>query len=351
MTTCAAYREYHSSVEPALTLYAVFAPAPRRAPLLLSMHGWHGNVKSGHRDNVAPPTTQEFFGIAPEMRGRGDSAGKPDVNGWELQDAVDALGAAARMFPDLADTASIPRLTGGSGGGGNVLGIVGKFPDLFAAAVCECGISDYALFFAQDSVGEFRDEMEGAGWIGGNPQTRPEAYLSRGGRVTAMNLLVPLLLFHGEKDRRVPVAHPRLYVEAARRHGRAHLVRAVYFPEAGLPGHYDGATPTDMALRDQEVTAHLRTHTTAPALPSAGRMVVAGYLRTRAFELELESVDHVALLEYDLARDRFQLRAPTCRTARLRRPEQVSERPVSCSALSLQDFCREAAVPYPIGGM
>ena len=48
---------------------------------------------------------------------------------------------------------------GGSGGGGNGFSIIGKFPDLFCSALILCGISDYAEWFKQDEIGEFRDEM------------------------------------------------------------------------------------------------------------------------------------------------------------------------------------------------
>ncbi|MCX7824871.1 MAG: prolyl oligopeptidase family serine peptidase [Verrucomicrobiae bacterium] len=199
------YRAYPSSQDPSPKLYANFIKPDQPRPILLSMHGWHGQAKRKHADNVETVTSQPWFVIEPDMRGRGDSTGKPDANGWELQDAVDAVEFAKKEYAPLIATPECVYLTGGSGGGGNVLGLVGKFPDYFCAAVCECGISDYGLWFEHDRKGEFRDELEGKGWIGGTPRTNPEAYASRGGLTTVSNLLTPLAITHGELDPRCPV--------------------------------------------------------------------------------------------------------------------------------------------------
>ncbi|MEI6423608.1 MAG: prolyl oligopeptidase family serine peptidase [Lentisphaerota bacterium] len=300
----ASYKSYDSSVDPALNLHARFAPLTQPAPLLLWMHGWHGNIKSGHKDNVTPPDEETFFKVQPEMRGRGDSGGKPDANGWELQDAVDALAAARKHYPNaVADLA--PRLHGGSGGGGNVLGILGKFPDLFSSAVCECGISDYALWYSHDTVGEFRDEMKDAGWIGGDPLTNPEAYLSRGGRTTAKNLLTPLLMLHGTADKRVPFEQAEAYMDALRNNGKSQLVRLQEFPGVGAPDHFSDMTEEMNKLRKKLIAEHHLRNSQAPRLPESGEFVVAGYLKTSRFEVSLESVDQVALLHYDLPRQNF----------------------------------------------
>ena len=340
----AVYTEYASSIDAGLRLHARCAPLARPAPLLLQMHGWHGNVKVGHTDNVAPPADATRFRVDPEMRGRGDSGGWPDANGWELADAVDALDAARRLFPGAVSDAP-PHLHGGSGGGGNVLGILGKFPDLFASAVCECGISDYALWYADDAKGEFRDELRDAGWVGGDPHTNPEAYLARGGRTTAMNLHTPLLIVHGEVDPRVPFAQADVYVAAVARHGRADLVDLLSLPGVGHPGHYGGITDDMEARRVTAMAAHHDGHDDAPELPQAGQLVVAGFLRTRRFEVRLDGIDHVALLAYDLTAGTFRLRAPSCRQAVVTVDD--SARCIPCEPVSLAQLCAELNIPDP----
>lgn len=346
MSVSSEYIAYASSVEPGLTLYGRFFPAAGAAPVLIHMHGWHGTVKTTHPDNVTPAHINRFCMAQPEMRGRGDSAGKPDANGWEMQDAVDMIEAVARLFPESVDAAVTPRLLGGSGGGGNVLGLVGKFPDLFASAVCECGISDYALWYAHDSVGEFRDELEGAGWVGGSPKTRPEAYLARGGRTTAMNLMTPLLIVHGCADPRVPVEQAQAYLDAARDHGRQPLVESMLFPGVGHPGHYGGLDAAGAARRDQAIGRHLHQFTQPPKLPERGTLVVAGFLRTRRFAVQLPSVDHVALLDYDLAKGSFALSAPTSREGQVALPGKPPFA-VRCKPMALSALCERIKVPMP----
>lgn len=342
----AAYREYPSGVTAGLRLFASFAPLDHAAPLLLSMHGWHGNIKSGHKDNVTPPADEIYFTVQPEMRGRGDSGAKPDANGRELQDAVDALKAARDLYPQAVAEVP-PRLHGGSGGGGNVLGILGKFPDLFASAVCECGISDYALWYAHDAVGEFRDEMRDAGWIGGDPHRNPEAYLSRGGRTTARNLLTPLLLVHGTADNRVPFEQAEAYVDALRRNGKGDLARLQEFPGVGVPGHFGGMTEEMDKLRRKRIAEHHLLNSLTPRLSASGEFVVAGYLRTSRFEAELETVDQVALLRYDLLSRTFTFQAPSCKQARVRLAGEPQWQSVCCQTIALADLCNAIGVPDP----
>jgi fermentation-respiration switch protein FrsA (DUF1100 family) len=346
MTPAAHYHAYASTHQPGLMLYTVSLPAPGPAPLLLRMHGWHGSVKAYHPDNVDSAIAGTFNEIHPEMRGRGDSAGHPDANGWELHDAVDALAAHAARFPATVAPGQPPLLWGGSGGGGNVLGLLGKFPDTFAVAVAECGMSDYGLWFADDHRGEFRDEMAGANWIGGTPWERPEAYLSRGGRTTALNLLTPLLLIHGEEDRRVPCAQTRAYVAACRHHQRERLLSVLTFPGVGDPGHFSNLDAAGAQRRQAAIASHLLPPHRAPRLPARGRLVVAGYLVTAAFRVTLEAIDQVALLEYDLAAERFALLAPSSRTATVEAPGAPA-RTVACAPLPLADLCHELGVPNP----
>ncbi|MDP3072884.1 MAG: alpha/beta fold hydrolase [Opitutaceae bacterium] len=322
------YREYPGNVDPKLRLFARFECAAPTGVLLVNMHGWHGGVKKPHTDDVPDPLAKNYFVISPEMRGRGDATGQPDCNGWELQDVVDAVEFARRHYRDRIVSPEIVFLSGGSGGGGNVFALLGKFPDTFAAARAYYGISDYALWHTFDSKGEFRDELEGIDgkdpkgrppWIGGSPETNPEAYRSRGGLTTVGNLLTPTLVFHGSDDARVPVMHARLWVGAAHGAGRGALVN--YHEQAGVGDnrlHNANETKEQLAFRTRTGEQFLRTHRTPPVLPERGAFVVAGYLKTARFEVVLDSIDRVGRVDYDLATGRFEVRAATARRAILR---------------------------------
>ena len=305
------YLAYPSSRSPELKLFADFRIPDKPCHLRLHFHGWHGSVKHQHRDNVesADAGIQWFF-IHPEMRGRGDSTGTPDCNGWELQDAIDAVEFARKNFADKILEPEKVYLSGGSGGGGNAVAVLGKFPDYFCRAHADCGIYDYAHWFRHDTVGEFRDEMEGKGWIGGDPDSNPEAYRSRSGAYTIKNLLTPLIVFHGENDIRVPAEQAHILMTEAHRHNKHHLISYFELPGCGGKDHWSN-TPEDLAqFRESVAGAFMTLASAPPVLPRRGCFTVAGYLKTKEFEVELDSINSVGEVQWDLDRNRFSLNVP-----------------------------------------
>jgi pimeloyl-ACP methyl ester carboxylesterase len=320
------YQAYPSSVQEGLVLYADFKVPAEPRPVLVAMHGWHGQIKKAHSDNMAANAKDgDWFTIAVEMRGRGDSGGKPDCNGWELQDVVDAVEFAKRTYADRILEPERITLTGGSGGGGNVMALLGKFPDYFHRAKAECGIGDYGLWYRNDKVGEFRDEMDV--WMGTTPELDPEAYASRGGVTTAGNLCTPVILFHGDSDPRVPVEHSRLFVNATRRAGKGHLVSYYELKGVGHPGHYGGSTPAQEEFRLLTGDAFLKSGPLPEPLPGKGYLTVAGYVKTRPFEVTLENINRVAEIHYNLEKDAFTLHAlkPCAARLRIRRQDESWE--------------------------
>lgn len=322
------YAQYPSSSDPSLKLFAQFRCSAPTGVLLVKMHGWHGGAKIAHTDNITNPLDRGYFIVEPEMRGRGEATGNPDCNGWELQDVIDAVEFAKVRYRDRIASPEVVLLWGGSGGGGNAYGLVGKFPDYFSAAIMESGMSDYGLWHVFDRKGEFRDEMEGVdgkdpkgrkAWIGGSPETNAEAYRSRGGLTTVGNLLTPSLIFHGSTDVRVPAMHARLWAGAALGQGRGGLV--TYHEMAGVGDnrlHNANETKEHQTARVRTSEAFLRAHREPPALPSSGSLVIAGYVKTSRFEVILDSIDHVGRVDYDLTAGDFKVRAATAKRAILR---------------------------------
>ncbi|NMB47051.1 MAG: prolyl oligopeptidase family serine peptidase [Firmicutes bacterium] len=296
------YESYPSAQDQSLQLFAGFHLPQVPSPLAIYMHGWHGSVKDGSRDKIRQLVMgieDTYLWVEPEMRGRGKSAGTPDANGWELQDVIDAVQFAQRQYPDHSQHPDIVYLLGGSGGGGNVYSLIGKFPDFFSAAVCFCGISDYAAWYEEDQVGEFRDELEV--WIGGDPGSRQEAYASRSGITLVENLLTPLLIVHGTGDLRVPVEQADQYMRRAARAGKESLVELVELQGVGSQDHLEHLSQQQQTWLQAMISKHLRSHNSRPQLPLAGRFIVAGYLQTRCFGIIFDDIDRVGRVEYTLS--------------------------------------------------
>jgi len=274
----------------AIAVYKPEAPGP----ILLMSHGWHESVTRPEADTPNP--YPGFLTVQVDMRGRAYSSGEPDANGYELYDFLDALSYAQEHYSDFISDPDRVHFIGGSGGGGNALALAARFPDLFASVVAMYGMSDYAAWYQGDEVGEFRDEMDI--WIGTPPSVNAEAYAVRSGITALPNLLSPLYLVHGETDFRVPSSHSRNYAEAA-----SLLHKPVRYWEikgVGDSAHLGNITQEQQDRLDAFISTALQSHLQAPTLPNRGILVVPGYVRTRHFEVKLDSIDQVGLVAYDL---------------------------------------------------
>ena len=88
-----------------------------------------------------------------------------------------------------------------------------KFPYFFAAGVAFCGISDYAVWYENDRVGEFRDEMDV--WVGVTPYAEPGCIsgAQRGASVAQSEDSSSHVPRYGRS--RVPVIHAKMYKQRA----------------------------------------------------------------------------------------------------------------------------------------
>jgi pimeloyl-ACP methyl ester carboxylesterase len=297
---------YPSSVTNGIWLGMNVIKPVGKAPLLIELHGWHMSMpKPVTREE--PLKDRNYLIAQIDMRGRAFSEGQQDCNGLELIDIWDAVQYVREHYRTYMADPEVIYLEGGSGGGGNALACVAKFPDLFAAATALCGISDYRVWYEQDAVGEFRDEMDI--WIAGPPSGREMAYQARSGLHLCENVLTPLYIAHGETDVRVPAWHSRAYVERMNQVGKSRLVQYDELPGVGTRDHYGNATAAQMQAIREASERNRQQHREPMRLPERGRMIVGGYLYTRSFHLMLESMDALAELEYDLEQAHFHITA------------------------------------------
>ncbi|MDR1115778.1 MAG: prolyl oligopeptidase family serine peptidase [Tannerella sp.] len=276
-------------VEFAIVVYKPDKPSP----ILLLSHGWHQSVMPPAKDASSP--YPDFLAVQVDMRGREYSTGNPDCNGLELYDFYDAYLYLIEHYREYVSDPEQVYYSGGSGGGGNGFAIIGKFPDLFCSAHISCGISDYAEWYENDEIGEFRDEM--IVWIGDTPRQNSEAYRSRSGIATVGNLLTPAYIVHGETDIRVPVTHSRKFVEAARTLQKQ--AEYLELENVGTRSHWGRITP-EQERQKEEFGKRALTRHPVPKLPAKGELIVAGYIVTKHFSVFMDSIDSVGKIKYNL---------------------------------------------------
>lgn len=291
---------YPSSVHPELTLAMRVLKPEKPSYLVATTHGWHMSIGDFREYDHA---VSEFLTVEVDMRGRAFSDGAPDCSGWELYDVIDAVEYVKRHYRDYLLSTSVVYFEAGSGGGGNAYAIAGKFPDYFSAVIAMCGMSDYLLWYRNDKVGEFRDELDV--WIGA-PENE-QAYRSRSGITTVGNLCAPMAIIHGRNDIRVPVYHARNYLDAAKQYGKDCLIEYWEIPDVGGADHWSNGTPEFFRQLDRYRRDYLLSHSAPVTIPRAGTMTVCGYLVTKEFSVVLDCVDRIAAVSYDLDKGEFSV--------------------------------------------
>jgi hypothetical protein len=116
------------------------------APIAVVMAGF--SPTNGNLDAVRPHAQRlrddGFFSITVAMRGRDGSGGVRDSGGLEVHDIWDAVETVKTTHAGLVDPTNV-HITGYSGGGGNVMSALVRFPDYFRVGSSFFGISDYGL--------------------------------------------------------------------------------------------------------------------------------------------------------------------------------------------------------------
>ena len=138
------------------------------------------------------------------------------VEDWLNAQALDA-GAAGDFLRNLPFTTDKVGIYGGSYGGSMSMAAITRTPDKFDAAVAMRGAYSKTETFEQtDRLGKIFS-ITGHG---GLPEDRPEIYSKSNTIERIADITAPVLLMHGEEDRRVPFQHFELAVEALKRYDK-----------------------------------------------------------------------------------------------------------------------------------
>ena len=295
---------YKSSINPELTLAMLIYKPKKPSYILATTHGWHMNMPEF--DKKAKP--HDYLYIIVDMRGRKYSDGKQDCNGYELMDVIDACEYVKKHYSKYLINKEVVYFEGGSGGGGNAYQIANKFPDYFSHITALCGITDYALWYKDDKIGEFQDELKP--WIGYTPDENKEAYASRSAINSVSNLRTHLFMAHGETDIRVPCYHARNYFKKIKELNKTNLVEYFEVPKTGGPDHWSYiSTENEQKLID--LSEKGRKQNRKPVtLEKKGKLIIPGYLVTKYFDVFLNDIGKMATISYDIKKRIYRIDSP-----------------------------------------
>ncbi|MHB9071488.1 MAG: alpha/beta hydrolase family protein [Sedimentisphaerales bacterium] len=215
--------KYESKIDCLAPLYAeaFWKKGIKNAPIVVIMPGFSGN-----RTNIIEDA-KRFAGkglcaLTVDMRGRGASAGKPDCGAVEIHDINDAVDCACVALGSIVNQNRCS-IVGYSGGGGNVLSVITKFPDRFQVAVSFFGISDYGFWYASKALPYANKSMDD--WVGGPPDVYPDRYKARNSVFAAGNCLkTKVYLFWDEEETACPPVMNEMFAANARQKGHKDIL-------------------------------------------------------------------------------------------------------------------------------
>jgi pimeloyl-ACP methyl ester carboxylesterase len=305
------------------------------------MHSFSNNTGlfDAFRNNARRLVNQGFFTIMVAMRGREGSDGVRDSGGLEIYDIYDAV-EAVKADPRLAALINPDNvhITGYSGGGGNVMSALTKFPDYFNLGSAFFGMSDYGFdpihgwYFNGADVGGLRTPIlrqDVGDPSSGDPAVLDKYHARASNLASKNNPYSEIYLFVNQTEAICPPINSQSYrdnaVAAAEYSGEFDNIHL----HIGGPGIWQDFNNNGVNDRGEEqnwphssslvsqaagegwyLARLLAGEFPKPVLNDADDLFVAGWVKTRHFELFLGDGQNAAgELRYQLSKDelRFQL--------------------------------------------
>ena len=271
-----------------------YKPTRRKLPLVVVIHGYSG--KREHcRPDILRLAGKGLFAVAPDIRGRGASAGKFDSGGLDVMDLYDAVQVCCRKFADQVDASNL-NVIGYSGGGGNVFSCFVRFPDTFRVAASFFGIPDYAAFYRAQGRPDCNRILAAA--LGGTPRQQPARYAARNATAAAGNNgQTRFHIFWDIAETACPGRMDEEFIQANRAAGHRNCIPHLSRLRDKYRWHHGYTTdsPNLVKAEDLFVAEILKRRVAEPQLPHTGTLIVPGYVVTRHFQIWVQPKGQPAL--------------------------------------------------------
>lgn len=206
------------TIEGVLT-YPIGYEQGRRYPAILVIHGGpHGRHSNSFNGRMSQMYAARGYAVlGPNPRGGsayGTEFGVANEGDWGGKDYQDILAGADRLVSmGLADEDRLG-IMGGSYGGFMTYWTVSQ-TNRFAAAIAHAGIVDWWSFWGQTDIPTYLEYgFEGLPW-----ETK-QIYERWSGMEYVADVTTPLLITHGEEDRRVPIPQAEQFWRGLDRQGK-----------------------------------------------------------------------------------------------------------------------------------
>lgn len=214
-----------------------FDGKPKKLPLVVLVHGgpWVRGAHWRWQDEVQFLATRGYAVLQPEFRGStgfGHQHFKAGFRQWGQAMQRDlADGARWAIAQGIADPQRIAIAGASYGGYATLMGLL-QNPELFRAGISWVGVTDPGLMFSvpwSDVTEE--SKRHGYATLIGDPVADAEHFKTISPLAQAARIRQPLLLAHGDWDRRVPIVHGEKFRDANRPHNPQ--LEWVVYPEEG----------------------------------------------------------------------------------------------------------------------
>ncbi|MEM9259993.1 MAG: hypothetical protein AAGA62_10125, partial [Bacteroidota bacterium] len=185
-----------------------------------------------------------------------------------------------------------------SGGGGNVLSAVTKFPYFFSLGVNYFGIGDYAIWYV--ITPSRRAFMQTA--VGGTLTNLPNRYDARNSLYSIANFPNPIITFHDRQDPTVGISLTEALQDSSAKYN---LPNVFYISDVDSDLRYEHTEASQSAGNTQSEDYWTRSAFayTVPVQPDKGELKISGYLRTPKFDITLgDGLVSTGRITYDFAR-------------------------------------------------